>query len=107
MKLEKRMLMASRELVRDLMSLRRSPDAYEVEIKIAEARLSALTSARRAWKQLCLQMECCSTYERRLAARRLGIPLTARERQAEIERIQAQVLAHLHRNSVSAHQQAL
>lgn len=88
---------AARALARDLAALRKNPAKFRVQIMVAEARLSAVSSARRAWRAALTQLRYSSPSERRRVARGLGIPVTARERREAIDRIQREVLARLGR----------
>ena len=91
MKYGKRLKLAAQALARAVAEHRADRDSNPLALAIYEARLSAVTVARRRWGAW-IKAHPGSTLEQRNAAKReLGLPVTRRECLAQIERIHLEV----------------
>ena len=91
MKYAKRLKLAAQALARAIRDLRGDRDSNPLAIAIYEARLSAVTRARRDWGAWLKDHPVSTLEQRREAKRALGLPVTRRECLAQIEAIHIEV----------------
>lgn len=93
MKYALRLKLAARELARELTTLRADRDSSKLAIAIYEARLTAVTAARKKWGAWLKAHPHSTPQERRDAKYALGLPVTRSECLQQIERIHRDVEA--------------
>lgn len=86
-----RLKLAARELSREVAARRAQPDINPLALAIYEARLSAVTRARREWTAWLRTNPQATRETRDLAKRDLGLPVTRRECLQQIARIHQEV----------------
>ena len=97
MKYAERLKLAARELSREVVARRAQPNVNPLALAIYEARLSAVTHARREWTAWLRANPNAHRADRNRAKRTLGLPVTRRECLQQIARIHQEVVQRFSR----------
>ena len=95
MKYRERLKLAATALAREVAQRRKKVGADPIPLAIYEARLSAVTEARRCWNRWLREHPFSTREQRHIAMYELGLPRTRRECLRQIEAIHLEVIRRL------------